>query len=148
MKKTWILVADSSRARFFSATSAQSTFNEITDLCNAEGRLHEREITTDLPGRGAGKDAGSKHAYENEVSPKQQETQAFARDIARYLEDAHAANKFDQLILLAAPTFLGLLRKQLSDQVLKKIFFELDKNLVTHGIDAIRKHLPEYFPSL
>ena len=148
MKKTWILVADSSRARFFSATSAKSTFNEVTDLANAEGRLHEREITTDLPGKGAGKDAGSKHSYENEVSPKQQEIQAFAREIARYLEDAQAANKFDQLILVAAPTFLGLLRKQLSDQVLKKIFFELDKNLANHDVDAIRKHLPEFFPSL
>lgn len=147
MKTTWILVADSSRARFFSATSAKSTFNEMTDLANVEGRLHEREITTDLPGRGAGKDAG-KHSYENEVSPKQQETLAFAKEIARYLEDALAAQKFDQLILVAAPTFLGILRKQLSDQVLKKVFFELDKNLATQGIDAIRKHLPEHFPSL
>ncbi len=147
MKTTWILVADSSRARFFSATSAKSTFNEMADLANVEGRLHEREITTDLPGRGAGKDAG-KYSYENEVSPKQQEILAFAKEVARYLEDANTANKFDQLILVAAPTFLGLLRKQLSDQVLKKVFFELDKNLVTHGIDAIRKQLPEHFPSL
>ena len=51
MESTLILVADNSRARFFTAETPASPLVEIEALAHAEGRLHDREITSELPGK-------------------------------------------------------------------------------------------------
>ena len=50
MKPTYILVADNVRARIFTAAAPASPLEEIEALAHAEGRLHDRDITSDLPG--------------------------------------------------------------------------------------------------
>jgi len=146
--KTWILVADSSRGRIFSAESSTSALTEIETMAHPEGRLHEQEMDSDLPGKDkgiAGAGAGG-HAYQDETEPKEQEIIVFAKRIARHLDEAHKANKFDKLLIVSAPAFLGELRNQLSEEVNKSVFFDLDKNLTMHSADDIRKHLPEHLP--
>ena len=49
MKLTWILVADNTRVRIFSADTPSSPLQEVDDLIHTEGRLHDREMTSDLP---------------------------------------------------------------------------------------------------
>ena len=143
MKSTWILVADSSRARIFVADTP-STIQEIEDFTHAEGRLHEQDMTSDLPGKGAGVAGAGKHAYQDQIGPKEQEAINFAKSIANHLDKAHNANKFERLMIIADPSFLGKLRKQLSDQSQNAICFDLDKNITMHSVDDIRKHLPEH----
>ena len=53
MKPTWILVADSSRARIFSAETPSSALIEINTLAHPQGRLHEQNLSSDLPGHEA-----------------------------------------------------------------------------------------------
>jgi protein required for attachment to host cells len=146
MKPTLILVADHSRARFFTAETSASSLVEIEAMAHTAGRLHDREITSDLPGKVKG-DGKMGHAFEQPTDPKKHEADNFAHRIARYLEEAHNANKFQQLLMIAEPSFLGLLRNQLSENIKKLICFELDKNITTHSVDDIRKHLPTYLPS-
>ncbi len=141
MKLTWVLVADKSRARFFKAKTA-SQIEEIMDFTHIEGRLHERDLTTDLPGKDANKGAPGKHSFQDKIEPKQQEAIDFSKHVARYIEDAVKENKFEQLMIIAEPSFLGMLRKQFSDEVKQLISFELDKNITTHDITDIREHLP------
>ena len=50
MKRTWVLVADSCRARIFSADKSNGPISEIETLAHPEARLHERDITSDVPG--------------------------------------------------------------------------------------------------
>ncbi|MCK4842227.1 MAG: host attachment protein [Methylococcales bacterium] len=143
MKSTWILVADSSRARIFVADTP-STIQEIEDFTHTEGRLHEQDMTSDLPGKAAGVAGAGKHAYQDQIGPKEQEAINFAKSIAKHFDEAHSANKFDRLMIISDPSFLGKLRKHLSDQSQKAICFELDKNITTHSVDDIRKHLPKH----
>lgn len=147
MKSTWILVADNSRARVFTTETPSSPLEEIDDLSHSEGRLHDREITTDLPGKIKSAGAGG-HTFEQPTDPKKHEADVFAHSVANYLEDAHNANKFRQLLIVAEPSFLGLLRNQLSEQIKKSVSFELDKNLTKHGAEDIRQHLPEHLPNI
>ncbi len=147
MKLTWILVADSSRARIFKAEKG-SSIHEIEDLAHPEGRLHEQELTSDLPGKDADKSGVGKHAFQDQVEPKQQEAIDFAKRIARHLDKSYSDKKFEQLMIIAAPSFLGTLRKQFSDEIKQRICFELDKNITIHSTDDIRKHLPKHFPNL
>lgn len=147
MKLTWILVADSTRARIFTADTPSSPLEEIEDLSHVEGRLHDREITSDLPGKIKSVGGGG-HAFEQPTDPKKHEADTFAHRVAQYLEDAHNANRFEQLLIVAAPTFLGLLRNQLSEPIKRLVRFELDKEITRLNAAEIRRHLPEYLPNL
>ncbi|TRX03823.1 host attachment protein [Candidatus Methylobacter oryzae] len=147
MKSTWILVSDNSRARIFTAATPSSALEEIEDFSHSEGRLLDREITTDLPGKIKSADGGG-HAFEQPTDPKKHEADVFAHRVTRHLEDAHNANKFEQLLIIAEPSFLGLLRNHLSEQVKRRVCFELDKNITTHSSADIRQHLPEHLPNI
>lgn len=147
MKLTWILVADSSRARFFKAEK-DSSIHQIEDLSHPEGRLHEQELTSDLPGKDMDKVGAGKHSFQGQVEPKQQEAIDFAKSISKHLDESFSAKKFEQLMVVAAPSFLGILRHQFSDEISQQICFELDKNITMHSTDDIHKHLPKHFPSL
>lgn len=147
MKSTWILIADSSRARIFSADSAFSPLVEIEDMLHLEGQLHDREITSDLPGKIKGDGGIGGHAFEQPTDPKQHEADNFAHRIALFLEEARNLNKFDHLMIVAAPSFLGLLRSRLPEKLRKKVCFELDKNITGLAANDIRQYLPLHFRS-
>lgn len=146
MQLTWLVVADNSRARFFSTDTHKGPIKELESIVHAEARLHEHKITSDLPGRGSGQGGDGRHAYEDETSTKDQENINFAKAIANELDAARKRDKFKQLILVAAPGFLGNLRNQLSAQTQKMTCFELAKNLSHLSVKEIREHLPERLP--
>ena len=145
MSTTWVVVADSSRARIFTAETSTSALQEIETLAHPEGRLHEQALSSDLPGKDNANGAGG-HAYEDETSPKEQELINFAKRVAGYLDEAHKANKLHRLAVVAAPGFLGELRHQLPAQLNKLICFDLNKNITLQSVDEIRSHLPKSLP--
>ena len=120
MKPIYVVVADNVHARIFTVKTLSSPLEEIETLTHLEGRLHDREMTSDFPGKikGNGKMG---HAFEQRTDPKQNESDKFASQIANYLEDAHNTNKFNQLLLIADPSFLGLLRKNFSEPIRKLV---------------------------
>jgi len=146
MKPTWLIVADNSMARIFSTNMHKGPIDEVESISHDEARLHEQELTSDLPGRSNGKGGAGRHAYADETSPKEQEDLNFARKIANHLDSARKSSKFKQLILVAAPGFLGNLRNLLTPQTKNLVSFELDKNLAHLSPDEIRRHLPERLP--
>ncbi len=147
MKLTWLVVADNSKARIFKVDSRMGPIEEIESIVHTEARLHEQNMTSDLPGRSNGNGVGG-HAYQDEVSPKDQENINFAKKIANELDSARKNNRFKQFVLVAAPGFLGNLRNQFNAQTQKLACFELAKNLSHLNAKEIRAHLPERLPSL
>jgi protein required for attachment to host cells len=145
---SWILVTDSAYARLFNAETAKSTLIEIKSMIHPEARQHEQQLTSDLPGRQAGGATNSHHSVEGKTEPKKYEAVEFAREICRYLEAEYNAHKFSQLIVVAAPHFLGNLRKEMSSNVAKVVTLEIDKDIVKQDIDSIRGQLPIILPSL
>lgn len=147
MKPIWIVVANHSQARIFTVESPTFTeLNEIEDLTHVEGRLHDRQITSDLPGKIKSVGGGG-HAYDPPTDPKKHEADNFAHRLAKRLEAAHNANAFSRLAIVADPVFLGLLRRCLPEPVKKSICFELDRNLAQESAEEIRLHLPARLPS-
>ena len=146
MRKTWVVVADNSRARIFTAETPSSPLIEVDSIVHPEARMHDRDITSDLPGRGAG-GGGARHSYETETDAKDHENAGFAKRIAGFLDEARKSDKFKQLIIVAAPSLLGNLRGDLNDQTRKMVSLELDKNLSQLSPTDIRKHMPEFLPN-
>ena len=128
MKPTWILVADSSRARIFSAETPSSALIEINTLAHPQGRLHEQNLSSDLPGHDSDKSGAGRHGFQDETEPKEQKVIEFAKQISKHLDQARSSNQFKQLLIVAAPAFLGTLRNQLTDQTKKLVSIEMDKN--------------------
>ena len=143
MKSIFVVVADSTAARIFTAESTSSPLIEIDTMAHPQGRLHERDLTSDLPGKSKGGNGSGGHAYQAETDPKKIEMTDFAKQVVGYLDDARNANKISSLLLVASPSFLGELRTHLSTEASKSIVFELDKNLTRLSVDEIRQHLPK-----
>ncbi len=127
---TWVLVADKSRARIFRAEKPASPLQEIKDLTHPEARLHEGDLITDKTG--------------GEPIHKQDGADRFAADVCAELDKSRISDALHKLYVVAAPTFLGLLRKHQSSGLKQIIAGELDKNLSTQDPASIRKQLPEY----
>ena len=58
---TWLIVADNSTARIFTMETRSSPINEIETIVHTEARLHEQDMTSDLPGKGGGKAGAGRH---------------------------------------------------------------------------------------
>jgi protein required for attachment to host cells len=140
---TWVLVADNSRARFFAAEKAASPLQEVRDLLYPEARLHEGDLVTDKPGRDRSAGSGA-HGVGTDASHKQDGADRFALDVCNALESARNDGAFRKLYVVAAPQFLGLLRKHQSSPLRQLVAGEVDKNLTTQDSTAIRKHLPDF----
>lgn len=148
MTSAWILAANNTHARIFTTESLSSPLEEIESFAHTENRLHDWEITTDLPGKIRSEGGIGGHAFEQPTDPKDHEAVNFAHFIANYLESAFNQNKFRQLLIIAEPSFLGKLRQQLPEHIKKRVCFELDKNMTMHSAEDIRNHLPKYLPEL
>jgi protein required for attachment to host cells len=147
MTNTWVVAADHARARVFQTESSSAPLVEIDTLVHAEGRMHDRDITSDLPGKVKNPGGhGGGHAFEQETDPKKHEADVFAGEIVHYLGEAHNANRFDRLIVIAEPSVLGLIRQHMPNPLNALVSLELDKNLAGMTAAEIRDHLPEYLP--
>jgi len=145
MVRTWVLAANSSRAYIYSTERATGDLKQVEEFDCPEARLHEQELTSDLPGRAFDSGGEGRHAMVQAVEPKRQGAINFAIRITDYLESARNDRKFRKLYIIAAPTFLGLLRGRFSAALADMVRQEIDKNLVNLRVQDIRNYLPERF---
>jgi protein required for attachment to host cells len=141
MLKTWVVVADSSRARFFVLDSMAEPLQEIDDMIHAEGRLLAKDELSDRQGGIAGGHGQGDHTFEQPTDVKHQDAIRFAQQIGEKLEHGRVGGAYESLMLVAPPAFLGVLRQNLNDHVLKLVGKSLDKNLVAFDEAAIREHI-------
>jgi protein required for attachment to host cells len=139
MATTWLVAADDSRARVLQVTDRERHLTEIQDLVNPAGRAQDRELQTDAEPRfngtrgGPPSDAERQGAVEHSV-------RVFAREVGRYLDKARIAQRFDRLVLVAPPKFLGALRKELHKEVEKLVAEELPKDLSWFNAREIERY--------
>jgi len=148
MKKTLILVADMAHARIFSAETRTSSLNEIETIAHPEGRQHEQQLTSSLPGRQMNRTHAGHHTVSDKGNIKKQAAINFARKLSQRLEDVYNKQEVRELIVIAAPSFLGLLRTHMGHTLSKLISWELPKNLIKQDVKSIRQHLPGVLPRL
>jgi protein required for attachment to host cells len=139
--KTWVVVANSSRARIFRVES-KDTLQELDSLVHDESRLREGDMVSDRKGRSFNRFGWGRHALEQEVPHHQREAMHFAHDLAHHLKHSWDEGKFSRLYLAAGPRFLGILREVLDSHVTKAIASEINKDLTELTLPQIREHLP------
>jgi protein required for attachment to host cells len=139
---TCVLVADASRGRLFRADRSGRLWELLESFEHADSRARVIDLTTDAPGRKPGghpisvaavprtrsAQAGRPGA-EPDTDPKEVEAKKFARELANRLEVRLNERAYDDLIVAAAPHFLGLFRATVSPIVLRHVTAWLHKNL-------------------
>ncbi|MDX8408092.1 MAG: host attachment protein [Mariprofundaceae bacterium] len=144
MQRIWILTADNAEAVIYSSNGGRSDLIEHKRFTHPQSRLHDRDLTSDLPGRTYDSAGHGRHAMEQPLDPKKHEAATFAKQLADYLHHACSDGSCNKLYIAASPAFLGLLREHYSKPVQQVLAQELDCNLVAQPADSVRSHFPEY----
>jgi hypothetical protein len=140
MPVTWIVVANRSKTRIFKKAAGFVTPVETLD--DPLGRERTRKLRYDIPGMSRARYyAGAfPHRLGPEKDPHEEVAEAFAKTIAQHLAKQYQKEKFDDLVIVAEPRFLGLVRSALDKKtnaaVSKWIRKDLDK-LSDFGIKQI-----------
>lgn len=142
MKTTWIVLAESARARIFTLSEPGAKLHERAALSHPESRMHDTELTSDVPGRAFDSHGQGRHGMEQKQDPQDREAVAFAAEIAQELGRLRAEEALDALVLVAPPKFLGLLREKLDKGTREMLIGEFDKNLVESDVKTLERRLP------
>jgi len=148
MAKTWIVVADHSRARIFEVIDRNEALHELDDLVNPAGRLRDADLRTDNTGRYYGHGERMQgHSARPRTEPGEHETELFAKTVAQYLEQARVEQRCERLCLIAAPKFLGVLRQNLSKHARDLVFEALDKDVSWLEGPRLQDYVREKLPT-
>ncbi|QYY32806.1 MULTISPECIES: host attachment protein [Cupriavidus] len=141
MKRTWILVADEGIARVLASRGDSAALEEIEKFTDAAAHADNADLRHDAYGRRGQAtvqgDAGHPGAHMGRTSTVtssagedeiHQEAHLFSRRVAKMLEEARIRQRFDELVVIAPPRFLGLLRKAWPQSVGSVVTRELDKD--------------------
>ena len=142
MSQVWVVVASSTRCRIFSQDKHSAPLVEIEDMVHPEARLRRSELESDRPGRALNGSGSGRHALGQPVDRNGHECARFARAVAGRLERARQGHRFERLVVVADPKFLGHLRHGLSEATRSCVTAQLQKNLSTADPKSIREALP------
>lgn len=125
-RRTWILVADASRARLFAARGHAAPWEIVGEFAHPQSSAKVRDIVTDRPGRVQQRTGTRRSAADPPTSPKEVEAQQFAQQLVSALDEGLERGSCEDVILIASPRFLGLVRQCASAKV---------RDAVTHSVN-------------
>ena len=154
-KTVWVLVADEALARILRWPETTATSSRTSRRSPTRRRTPARASSSATPpaaapaARRRARAELAAAAAARQSSPVASageddvhlEAQAFARRVAARLAEALQQKRFDELRIVAAPRFLGYLRKELDAHVKATVSDELSKDLIHEGNGALSKRL-------
>ncbi len=127
------VVANRSEAVFY-ADGSDRKFHFVERLTNKKGHRHESELVSDRPGRGVSSAGGGiHHGLEPGTSHHELAARRFAKRVAAALERGRSQKLFRELVLVAEPHFLGLLRRSLTSKTREAVTHEVGHEYYAQG---------------
>jgi protein required for attachment to host cells len=143
--RRWVVVGDSSHCRIFSQEKRFGELRRVDELEHAASRLSDADLVTDRPGRSFDSAGQGRHAMEPRTDPQMEEALRFARRIADTLDRGRVENQFDGVVLMLDPSFLGLLRDNLTRGLRQRVESEIAVNLAQASEDFILAKLKDLY---
>ena len=134
--KLWVLVADEGVARLLRLPEEGGDLEDVTTLTDAAAHADKADLRRDAAGR-----RGNSVTASAGVDELHQETISFASRVAKTLDDGYNNGEVTQLRIVAAPRFLGLLRKALSPQVARLVLDETNVDVVHESLGELTTRL-------
>ena len=145
MKMIWILVANQAEAKIYSTERIPGALVLVATLTHEEGSAHKRDLTSDAPGRVHDRTGSARHSMEPVTGVREEERRRFVKEIVGRLQAAHLKGDFTQLVILAAPAVMGVIRKTLNGELGKTVIKEIPKGVVGQSADKIQAQLAHSF---
>lgn len=151
-----ILVADDANARLYELPNPHAldgagndVLTLVAELSDPTAHLHDRDLLSDRPGRkldraplqSGRRGATARHGTGEGPQPRLEAAKQFVQRIALRLQQAEAVRPVDQLVLVAAPRMLGLLRAGLPAALRAQVVDEVHRDLAHAGAPALLEHL-------
>lgn len=152
MYTTWIIVAHRTGAKFYENNGPGRELKLLEEIEHPEGRLRKQQIDAGRPGRETS--AISHHGFAVHANSHEYISETFAKKISTLLDQARAADRFQKLVLVAEPRFLGWLKSSvdrvtsncIAATIPKDLSQVHDRDLPEHlaGLDAIWNDVERY----
>lgn len=136
---TYIVASNSAHARVFA--HELGALREIDQLDHPESQRHTGDLRTGGYGERAGGAVGATHRTGNMQATADKHAAFFASQVADYLKTARHNGAADELMLIAEPRFLGVLRQKLDTPTHNAVIREVDKDLTKASASDIAKVL-------
>ena len=132
-----VLVTDGRKTLFFRNEGDENQIDLRTEDFDEREDLKDREMKTDAPGAiGQGGGYSGRVAYD-ETDFHQQEEDRWAIAAAEQLNKRVLRSDFDQLVIIAPPKSLGLIRKKLHKEAERRLLCTIDKEMTGRPIPDI-----------
>ena len=142
-KTTWLLLANGSNARVLENRGVGKGVHAIKDMVFNEEAKQPGDVFADRPGRVFDAGGAGRHSMEYASDPVREREKQFATNLCTRLAMAQAANKFDRLVVIAAPQTLGDLRAAMSADLTRSLHAEIDKDLTHVPTNQLPRHLDD-----
>lgn len=126
--RTWVVVVDGGHAKFLHFAGRKTGARTIPGHVYARPAKRTHELGRDKPPSVTQSKSPARHAIQPRVDLHEIEEERFLKDIVRNLELAFEADAFDELVLLAPPKALGILRKMIPRCIQDKVIREADSD--------------------
>jgi protein required for attachment to host cells len=117
MDKTWVLVANSRRARCFQRQADNHALTELADFVYPKYQPANDPDAGDLTGaagKGHGRTAHAGTQFEPKTDDRTKERLGFARNLAGYINEGVTGQRCNGIVLIASSPMLGELKPLLS----------------------------------
>jgi protein required for attachment to host cells len=129
MSTTWILSANRSTATIYQSQGTGQAWTLVKTLDHPEGKLKNSDMASDVGGRNnTASGQGSRPAVEWSTSPHEADLTRFTRVIEKELSSGRTHQKYDRLVIVALPEFVGKLRECLDKKVQETILQTIAKD--------------------
>ena len=146
MPKTLYLIADGGRVRYVERTGP-GHFNTFRKFVSAH--IHEKasELLRDRPARVQESATTTRHGIERKINPRDKIEQKFIQEVAADLRDDKTIGGFDNVVIVAPPKLLSVLRESLPQAFVSKLVDSIDKDLTKIPDSELYRHLPVFIAS-
>ena len=145
MEKHWIVLANAARARICRFDKADADLVELASFIHPESRQKGSALADDRGGhveKGYGGSRGGTQ-LEPRADPHDKAHEAFARQLAGYLDDAVLDHQCQSWVLLASNPFLGELKAHLGRASGEALRAAVPVDLTTLHGPELRAHVAE-----
>ena len=139
--RTWILVADSARARVVAWNGPDQAVTQVDGFDLRAPHLKSSDVSSDRPGHIQESAGEVRHAHQPHSDPVRVSEKRFAKRVTAELMEHFEAKAFDRLILVAGPTMLGDLRDEIPKPLQAIVRSELAKDLTHQTNETLKETL-------
>jgi protein required for attachment to host cells len=144
MARTWIVLGHAAGVRILESRGPASDLTTVRETPFPWAAQKGQDLVTDKPGRRFHPgQAGERRSTMEPPDPVEHNVNVFAKQVADALDKDRAANRFDRLVLVSEPSFLGKLRDGLSAPTRRMVEGSVDKDLASADTGQIRRALED-----